>query len=400
MLNLKDYNEQAISLEDGLEQPIENVLKIDVAEAIQTYVEVSSGLQAKTTRSSGFFIAQQDIGKVKEFTHYAAALPIDLNQVKQYLGYDSSGIPGLEPVDVQALHKEAQGLADFWSDIETRMKNVAADLIVFSVNLETTGKEVINIIKKLGGYQDYSTQLGDVEAAQLPDIKLIDNDHKSIPGLLALSEELLDIVKDYKRKATDVKQRTEYFLVGITELKDKVSSALQALANHNLGGELAEKIEQLQRLNKEIDELSGSYKAYSRYKWVGAWWGPAGLAISMSIYGPEAAKTRKDRDTAIDKKKQLDHEVKRLDHVIGSLIDFQTKLQLLEVLSMEAISGAKNIEDIWLLINSYIIASMTQMKKNTNATTLFIFEKRLIALMGHWTKISEEAGKIIGRTAD
>lgn len=400
MLNLKDYNEQDISLEDGLDRPIENVLKVPVTDAIQSYVDISSGTQAESTRSSGFFIAQQDLGKVKAFTHYAAALPTDLNQVKQYLGYDSSGIPGLEPVDVQALHKEAQDLADFWSDIENRTKNVAADLIVFSVDLQTTGEAVITFIKSLGGYQDYSIQLGDVEAEQLPDIKLIDNDRQRIPGLLALSEELLDVVQGYKRKATDVKQRIEYFLAGITELKDKVSIALQALANHNLGVELAEKIEQLQRLNTRIDELGRTYKTFSKYTWVGAWWGPVGLVISASIYGPKAANVREERDTAIDQKKQLDDEVKRLDHVIGSLIDFQTRLQLLEVLSMEAISGAKNIEDIWLLINSYITASMTQMEKNTNATTLLIFEKRLIALMGHWVKISDEAGKIIGRTAD
>jgi hypothetical protein len=400
MLNLENYNEQDISLEDGLDRPIENVLNVPITDAIQSYVDLSSGTQAGSTRSSGFFITHQDLGKVKAFTDYAAALPIDLNQVKQYLGYDSSGLPGLEPVDVQALHKEAQNLADFWSDIETRMKNVAANLIVFSVDLETTGQAVIKFIKDLSGYQDYSIQLGNVEAEQLPDIKLNDNDRRRIPSLLALSTELLEIVQGYKRNATDVKQRVEYFLAGINELKDKVSIALQALANHNLSVELAEKIEQLQRLNTRIDELGRTYKAYSKYTWVGAWWGPVALAISASIYGPKAANVREERDTAIDQKKQLDDEVKRLDHVIGSLIDFQTKLQLLEVLSMEAISGAKNIEDIWLLINSYITASMTQMEKNTDATTILIFERRLIALMGHWVKIRDEAGKIIGHKAD
>ena len=400
MLSLKKYNDQDISLEDGLDRPIENVLEIPVTEAIQSFVDISSGTKAESTRSSGFFIAQQDLGKVRAFTHYAETLPVDLSQVKQYLGYDESGVPGLEAVDVQALHKEAQGLADFWSDIEIRMKQVAADLIVFSVDLQTTGTAIIGFIKDLGGYDNYSIQLGDVAAEQLPEVKLDDKDRQRLPGLLALSTELLEIVQDYKRNATDVKQRIEYFLAGLTELKDKVSITLKALNNHNLGVELTEKIEQLQRLNTRIDELGRTYATFSKYAWVGAWWGPLGLAISASIYGPQAANTRHARNAAMAQKKQLDGEINKLDNVMGSFIGFQTNLQLLEVLSMEAISGATNIEDIWLLINSYIAASMTQMQKNANATTLFIFGKRLTAMIEHWIKISDEAGKIIGRTAD
>ncbi|HEX8540749.1 MAG TPA: alpha-xenorhabdolysin family binary toxin subunit A [Pseudomonas sp.] len=400
MRTVEKYNEQTISLEDGFERPIENVLKVPVIEAIQSYVDISSGANSETTRSPGFFIAQKDIGKIKAFTRYASGLPINLTQIKQYLGYDQSGVPGLEPVDVQTLHKEAQGLADFWADIETRMKQAAANLIVFSTDLNTFGAALIGSIKGFSGYDKYKSQVGDIKAEQLRDIKLNGEDFKRVPSLLDLSGTLVDIIQEHKRNATDLKKRIEYFLAGIIELKDKISIACQAAANHNLDVEFADKIEQLQRLNTQIDELCRTYETFSKYTWVGAWWGPLGLAISASIYGPKAANIREQRDDAIARKSQLDGEVKKIDHVIGSLASFQLNLQHLEMLSMEAISGARNIEDIWLLINSYITASMTLMQKNSNATTLLVFEIRLTSLIEHWIKISDEANKIIGHGAD
>jgi hypothetical protein len=397
---MEKYNDRDISLEDGLDRPIENVLQVPVIEAVQSYIDISSGGHPETTRSAGFFIAQQDLGKIKAFAHYASGLPTNLNQIKEYLGYDRSGVPGLEPVNVQALHKEAQGLADFWNDIEVRMKQVAANLIVFSTDLNTFGAALIGAIKGFAGYDKYKSQIGDIEAAQLPDIKLNGEDIERVHSLLDLSGELVNIIQEHKRSSTDLKKRIEYFLECITELKDNVSIACQAAANHNLNAEFADKIEQLQRLNTQIDELCRTYGTFSKYTWVGAWWGPVGLAISASIYGPKAAKVREERDDAIARKNQLGGEVKNIDNVIGSLASFQLNLQSLEMLSMEAISGARNIEDIWLLINSYITASMALMEKNSNATTILVFETRLASLIEHWIKISNEAGNVIGRTAD
>jgi hypothetical protein len=396
MQTVEKYNEQAISLEDGLDRPIENVLQGPVIETIQSYIEISSGANPETSRSPGFFIAQQDMGKIKAFTRYASGLPTNLNQVKEYLGYEQSGVPGLEPVNVQALHREAQDLADFWNDIELRMKQVAANFIVFSTDLNTFAGALIGSIKGFSGYDKYKSQVGDVEAAQLPDVKLNGEDFKRVSSLLDLSGELVNIIQEHKRSATDLKKRIEYFLLCITELKDRISSACRAAATHNLNVEFADKLEQLQRLNTQIDELCRTYETYSKYTWVGAWWGPVGIAISASIYGPKAANIRQERDEAIARKNELDSEVKKIDNVIGSLASFQLKLQHLEILSMEAISGARNIEDIWLLINSYITASMALMQKNSNATTLLVFETRLTSLLDHWKKISEEAGKVIG----
>jgi hypothetical protein len=395
MLTVERYNELHIPLDEGLDRPIENVLQIPIAEAIGSYIEAASGTRKDTTRPPGFFIARSDLKKIKSFTDYADALPTDLNQIKRYLGYSGNALPGLALGDIQSLHKDAKKLADFWGDIEVLMKQVASELIVFSVDLKTNGDLIINLIKNLEGYKEYTLTVGNLQAVQLPDIKLRDEDQASLQGLLALSTELLDIVQGYQRNATEVKKRIEYFLIALMELKDSIAHASHAAANHALAHDVSEYVMQLQRLNAQIDELRRTYETYSRYTWVGAWWGPVGLIVSASIYGSEAAAVRQEQDEVFKQKKQLEDNIKQTETVMGAMTELQTKLQQFELLSLEAIGGAKNIEDIWRLINSYITASMAQMQKNNNATPLLTFESRLTSMIKHWEAISEQARKVI-----
>ncbi|KFE44572.1 alpha-xenorhabdolysin family binary toxin subunit A [Pseudomonas syringae] len=400
MQTLKKYDDKARSLDEGLDHPIDNALEIPLDKAIGSYIEASSGQKEGIARSRGFFIAQQDLGKIKAFTEYASRLPVDLTQVQNYLGYEHSYIPALEPNAIQALHKRAKGSADFWEDIEIRMKKVASELIVFSSELNITGQSIINFIRNLSGYDDYKTLITSKKNEQLPDLKLNAKDAPKVGGLLALSSELLETVQGYKRNATDVKHRVEYFQLDLSEVKDTVSQALQAAVRHDLDKTFTEKVEELQRLNTRIEELGRTYETYARYGWVGAWWGPVGLTVTKSIYGPKASAVRDEQNSAIHQKTLLEGEVNRINKVIGALAGLQTTLQHFEMLTMDALSGAKNIEDIWLLINSYIEASMNQMNKNSTATTLLIFENRLANMIAQWIKISEEARKIITSPTD
>ncbi|MGL6241932.1 hypothetical protein [Pseudomonas sp.] len=80
-------------------------------------------------------VTKKDIERIKEYIAVAKSLPVNIDDVKNLLKSESTGIAGLEPHDIANTCVKVVTNANNWSDIELSMKRVAGSLQAFSEDL-------------------------------------------------------------------------------------------------------------------------------------------------------------------------------------------------------------------------------------------------------------------------
>ena len=373
---------------------ISNILDKPVPKAINNYLQAAAGQHSDISRKPGLFLVQEDLQKIKRFCRHVNQLPTHPLEVVTYLGYSESVVAGLGPSRIAILHKNLQQLADLWASVEKSMITVSTTLMAFSDELKSFGGAIIGLIKKMEGYTSHAGMVEDVaeeELASLPPIPLQGPDSRVIPSLLSLVQELVNIIDGYKADANKVKMHIAYFRDELRTARDDISRKLTLFVKTNGNEQAAELNEEISRYNTRIAELEKSYSVYTDYKWVGAWWGPVGIGITWSIFGPKASAIKESYEKEIQNKKKLESRIEKLNKAMPALIRLEADLQNMLLLTEEALSGAGNLENIWTIIGAYITASAKNIRNTKNATTLFIFETRLSHMIAQWGNVDQEA---------
>lgn len=374
--------------------PISDIVKESVYPAIHEFMQAAAGNHPDATRPAGLFLVNEDLQKVKRFCKYMSQLPTELRQVQDYLGFHDSFIPGLQPVDVAALHRELKGFAEFWYEIENDMRNVTANLVTFSVELESFGNPVVEFIKKMAGYLSYQGVVGEVTAEDLqslPEKPLSQKDLPKLDPLVQLTQELVETVEEHREAARKVKDKVVYFRTQLRDVRDDITRKLKRLVDNGVDSLTADANAELDRLNDLIEDSTKKYSTFTKYTFVGLWWGPVGLAISASIYGPQAIAAKNEQATRLAEKQAVEAKLKSLNRFMASLSTVETDLQNMQLLTDEALNGAGSLENIWLMIGDYIASSVRRIKDTKSATTLFIFESRLSHMIAQWGNVEKQA---------
>jgi hypothetical protein len=370
------------------------------AEAVSTrFMMAASGSHSDVVRSPGLLVTNEDVRRIKRYVEKGLGLPAELAQVEQLLGYKKIDIPGLEPRDMQVLYQDIKEHAETWSTIETGMKTVGTSLVVFSEDLESSGGAITAFVKGLESYQSTLGKVGDLtpeEIDKLPEVSLGEGDKKKIPTLLALVDDLRTTLDHHSKTATDLNSKISDFK---DMLKDRIAPAvglkIELCASNVSDKNIARLTAEIDIINTLIAEKLATYESYSNYKWLGVWWGPVGLAISASIYGPKAAATAAEKNALIAQKQALEQQVSDHDTLLSSLISFETSLQDLKDRIDGASGSASNLESMWGLIQGYIDSSYRKLEGITDATYLVIFVTRLESIISSWISIRKQAQDLL-----
>jgi len=371
----------------------------EVGAVSERLMMAASGNHSDVVRSPGLLITNEDVRRIKRYVETGLELPAELTQVQQLLGYEKIDIPGLEPRDMQVLYQDIKEHAETWSTIETGMKTVGTSLVVFSDDLESSGGAITAFVKGLESYQSTLGKVGDLtpeEIDKLPEVSLGDGDKKKMPALLALVDDLRNTLDHHRKTATDLNSKISDFK---DMLKDRIAPAVGlkiALCGSNGNDkEIARLTAEVDIINAQIAEKLATYESYSSYKWLGAWWGPIGFAISASIYGAKAASTLAEKDQLITQKQALEQQISARNGLLSSLIGFETSLQDLKIRIDGASGSASNLESMWGLIQGYIDSSYRKLEGITDATYLVIFVTRLESIISSWISIRKQAQDLL-----
>lgn len=375
-------------------------ISAEEAEAVSTrFMMAASGSHSDVVRSPGLLVTNEDVRRIKRYIETGLKLPAELAQVQQLLGYEKIDISGLEPRDMQVLYQDIKKHAETWSTIEAGMKTVGTSLVVFSEDLENSGGAITAFVKGLESYQSTLGKVGDLtpeEINKLPEVSLGDGDKKKMPTLLALVSDLRTALQHHSKTTVDVNVKISDFK---DMLKDRIAPAvglkIALCASNGNDKEIARLTAEVDIINTQIAEKLATYESYSSYKWLGAWWGPIGLAVSASIYGVKAAATLAEKDQLITQKQALGQQISARNGLLSSLIGFETSLQDLKIRIDGASGSASNLESMWGLIQGYIDSSYRKLEGITDATYLVIFVTRLESIISSWISIRKQAQDLL-----
>jgi hypothetical protein len=369
----------------------------EVSEATKNYLDVLSGKDSDSERDPGLLITNEDVRRIRRYVKAGLELPTDLEEVRQLLNNQNSNIKGLEAEDIQVLYQGINAHARSWAPIESDMKEVGSDLNVFAGNLITTGQEMIQFITSLESYQQ--RKVGDLtpdEIDRLPPVDMLPDDREKIPALLSLVDELKGYVKEHSDSTQRVKSSIATFKDMLkNDIAPSVNLKIQLIASGNTNEVLALLNSEIALLNERIQQKIKEYEEYSKFKWLGFWWGPIGGGISYSIWGPKAAQANRDKEALMAQKRQLEIQVEQINRLSAALFKLETDMQDLQIRMEGAASSVSNLESLWVLLDELVDSSYRRFEGITNAMYLVSFVSRFKTVIANWEDIKKQSWDLL-----
>jgi hypothetical protein len=357
------------------------------------YINVRSRRHTGAVREPGLIVTDTDVRVIKHYVASALELPSELSQVESFLGYEVAGIPGLEPAELQSLHKKVKLHANAWPDIEKGMKHVGSDLVVFSEALKSSGETLITFIEGLEGFKNAIGVVGEISAtdmASYPPIEMTARDRNRAPTLLALVEDMRIVIRECSRSTTQVSTSITGFK---TELKTRIAPAvgltLTLMQRHRKDYALAELNAELDELNRKIKLQTASFEDFLERQW--------SLALFVdSVFTPGAEGSPQTQlEVLLARKRDVQARIRNHHAVIAALVSLQTNIQDLGIRVSAAASGASNLESLWILVLAYIDSSARRLSNMDNAVYLVIFVARLRAMILCWAEIKKNSQDLL-----
>lgn len=374
-----------------------------IVRATPDFMQVVTGKNAEVKRSAGIPATTQDIRTIRRFVDYANTLPSNLAQIEHLLGYKTSHIPGLAPTDIKKLYTAIKTSVEYWPALENKMKEVGTGLIVTSDNLEEYGQNIINFVNNIEGYEAAQLTLGDVsnkELSSLTDIALPPEGAAKIKTLLSLVADIVGVIEEQHTKTLKMKELFTDLKGEFRQLEYDTGVKLKLCAPSQPDGSLDDIAENIQSINTLIEEEMRTYDKFIDYKWIGAWWGPLGLAISWSIYGNDADASRDKLERLNAEKLILLDNQQVTSLLMASMVRLQSDLQTLQLRLADATASTAHLESLWSIILEYIEQSKNQLSKSSSATLLHSFVTRLNIMIRNWKLIKPDAQKLLSALDD
>lgn len=103
----------------------------------------------------------KQFAKIEEYVRFAETLPTELSAVKVYLGYDTTNLPALSPIDMQSLFTEICGHADLWKNVSTQAEYQLRELSITAAAVVKNGNGLIRGLNALDPVAQILNKIGD-----------------------------------------------------------------------------------------------------------------------------------------------------------------------------------------------------------------------------------------------
>jgi chaperonin cofactor prefoldin len=373
---------------------------VDRAQIPVVTLKLLTTKEYNTTRDSGFF-TKEDLKAIKFYVKKGMSLPTKIDEVKSFIQYQSSGIAGLEPTDIQVLFQAIVDHTLSWDKVERKTLQQAIDLQNYATNIVTAGNNIINIIDKMDISIRAKATLGTLTDKQLADITYSNDDEAVGQALGELLERMkADIAKERLATAkvtTDIRNFRVYIVGGelsnttkVIGLEPQIRTKKKLMDDNKLSATIASDQKEITDKKARIEVLKKDYNIYMGLVFSGA---PVAIAfvVTASIFGPKAKAARIEKEQLVDEVTALEAKLtaaqalqKALEALANKFRDIDTRLQ-------DAEGAMNHLEYMWQTLHTYIDESHNHFKTINDALRLTAFMADFKNVINPWNEVGSIA---------
>lgn len=345
------------------------------------------------TRDTGLILTKEQVKHLKRYEMAGLALPVDIDDVIAYLGYETGAGKGLEATDFQRSFQLIHDHAGQWNPLRTDLLTVSDRLQTFAVSMQVNGKsmtEVFDDIKALGLIEKYDIKtLADLRRVEMelgtkfPNIEKIDRE-----DIGYYLDQILGKVREREAEANTIKQRLDKFG---KELANKVipeiKLKLATIDNNSLGSEIKSLQTKIDARAKDIEEKNKEYKQLVKEAIGGV---TSGLIFVIYV-SVQAEKIRKERNQL---RQRQDADIALMEsksRILASLNRVRADFQDLDLLVIDADIATKNLITVWNTLSTFIAASSEEIKGINDGLSLRRFKNQFNLVVAPWATIEKDA---------
>lgn len=336
-------------------------------------------------KAPAFLFSQDNLRTIKRYQKAVRLLPKERSALAARANFEALGL------DLEAFwsfHEDLRQHADAWDGVEDGCKTLGGELQVFAENFVKEGGA---FIKQLRETQAYGSRLTDLPSAELPGLPLSEKDSTSLKEAVDLYlttihadiEELLKGIRQVKKLVASFSEQID------KTLQPKAMGLLVSLEKEKVDGKIALIGKELIELNERIEKKTGEYDALVGTAFFGIAFGPLGLAITGGIYGAQAEAVRAEKNELIEKRNTLAERQEVLTAEIDNFLGVNTMVSDINFRLVEVRAATKNLEDVWVLLESYTSASIKKAKLISSDIALKKFIVQFERVVSPWEKISD-----------
>ncbi|WP_133247608.1 alpha-xenorhabdolysin family binary toxin subunit A [Pseudomonas sp. SDI] len=340
---------------------------------------------------------RSDLVRIKRYTHQVHRLPTDEIVLARQKGFSEVGI---DAEGILHFYKNLKRHADTWEKLENYTKDLGSHIELFSEDFAASGNELITTLESTEAYQALQSLTPELarqriqrhSSLSLQDRRVVEVD---VPTYL---KELKLVIKVLSGRVTVVTEMCDHFskqigsvLVPTVELLLKRVTDVDILARINTWRE------EVATLDLEIEKKDQEYSAFVGYSFTGLVFGPLGLLVTGGIYGAKAEDVRRQRSAMVAQRAEFNRKLGSICPLVGELEAQGTTLKDLKFLLTNVEAAAKNLEDVWRMLDAYIDHSESSLAalRTDVAVAKFIWDFKKV--LRPWQKIgslSRELSKI------
>lgn len=340
---------------------------------------------------------RSDLVRIKRYTHQVHRLPTEETVLARQQGCSEVGI---DAEGILHFYKNLKRHADTWEELENYTKDLGAYIELFSEDFAASGNELIATLESTDGYQTLKSLTPELAKQRtqrhtplnLEDRRVVEVD---VPTYL---KELKLVIKILSNRVTTVTELCDHFskqigsvLVPTVEMLLKRVTAVDILARINTWRE------EVSALDLQIEQKDKEYSAFVGYSFTGLVFGPLGLLVTGGIYGAKAEDVRCQRGAMVAQRVEFNRKLSAISPLVGELEAQGSTLKDLKFLLTNVEAAAKNLEDVWRMLDAYIDHSETSLAglRTDVAVAKFIWDFKKV--LRPWQKIgslSRELSKI------
>ncbi|WP_445375082.1 alpha-xenorhabdolysin family binary toxin subunit A [Photorhabdus tasmaniensis] len=368
-------------------------------------LQLLTGKQAGVARPGGIF-TKEDLINIKLYVKKGLSLPFNLEEVKNYLGYQRVDIPGLEPEDIHTLFEEIRIHSLSWSGVENNIMQQSIDLEIVGKQITETGGNIISIINEMPIIERIKKKLGELSNNQLASITYT-NEDKEVSHAL---EEILDNMKSDIQKQ---QQKTEKVRTEVSDFKLKLIGG--RLSNGGIAFGLQPQVENKKRLMKdnkmsvgikdldekiiekkeEITQLKKDYDKFVGLAFSGIAAGLIGLAITGGIFGAKAEEVRKRKNALIKEVRSLEESIKGKRALQESMASLSIDFSDIDTRLLDAEVALNHLDYMWQSMLTQINASRDKFAEINDALKLTSFITKFQQVISPWKEVEGSAKQLV-----
>lgn len=368
----------------------------------QQYFEAITG--SASSLDPALIFTRDNLLTIKRYASAVRRLPQDREQLQRAVNFE---LLGIDPEEIHRFYEDLRRHVQGWNVLEQETKTLGTQLDNFATNFTSDGQALLAAIRASDAMRNTGLlrELDEQVLEQVQARRLEPEEHaqvvQSITEYLALIAEDIDLAIT---RITAVKARANRFARDVVDiLRPKAEGLLSGLKGKADMEKLDEMNLRLLHLDQLITEKTEAYKSLVGYTLAGLWFGPVGVAITGGIYGTQAESVRAEKNQLIEQRGQLAEALLELAPEIGKFQITMTRLRDLESRLVDVETAAKNLEDVWNMLNVYADESQRELERIDTDVSLARFAIRFERVIRPWHQIrskSRELSEIFNEIVD